>query len=169
MTEKKSDEFYPAELADQTGIHVILGQTPASVSPDPNSAALAAFSYQHAGPLPDPMTLGVYGQVDPSLPMAIVGMAQKQQGHDHKMAEDQLKHSNDILRFGFIERMAGRACAIVGVIALVVGSVCLSNNGHGEAAAALGGVAAVGIIGPFVYGKVIAPRESKKQPDAPTG
>ena len=52
------------------------------------SASASMEVTQHSGPIPDPQTLGLYGEIQPDLPNRIMAMAEDQLKHRHWMEKN---------------------------------------------------------------------------------
>lgn len=124
------------------------------------------ISVQHAGPIPDPETLGLYGQVDPSFPERLVSAMERQEKHRQDLERMNLERNcannmelialeRERMKHEYHHQQVGQIFGLlVSFMAFgVAGMVAI--QGHDAVAATIGGVTAVSIATVFVTGRLL--------------
>ncbi|MBF0185767.1 MAG: DUF2335 domain-containing protein [Magnetococcales bacterium] len=128
---------------------------------------IATFS---AGPIPDPRSLGLYGQIDPTFPERILAVMERQALHRQQLERYNLEqtHSQNAQILNLEDKKLqidreilgrGQNFGLLVVLMAFCLTFVLAYGGHDWVAAVVGGSATVSLVAVFVTGKFL---ESKK-------
>ena len=130
-----------AELTDRAGASLPAGPRPASVGLPPDTTITFEGSF-FRGPVPDPAVLLRFAEVDPSFPVRLFELAERAAAHRQGL---QRSHMRTVA----VSTYLGLAGALLSVTAVVILGAYLTSQGFGNAAAAMVGTVAVGLVWAF--------------------
>lgn len=134
-------------------------------SPDTSGLAavrhdIVAASFQ--GPLPPPDMLEQYNAIVPDAAERILAMAEKNGEHRRTLEAFAVKAEHT-------RSMGGLIVGGVVALAIVVGAVIVTLDGHPEVGVLMVGIDIAGIVGSLVYGTESRRRERQKRAEIMTG
>lgn len=117
---------------------------------------VATMSYQHSGPIPDPMTLERYEQILPGAAERILAMAEKQSDHRQSLESIVIKSGSRDSLLGVISAF------VIGMTITICGTIVILN-GHLWPGTIIGSVGTAGLVGVFIYGTRSARKEREEK------
>ncbi|GAA1896448.1 hypothetical protein GCM10009716_03100 [Streptomyces sodiiphilus] len=120
-------------------------------------ARMVVGELRHAGPLPPPELLAGYERVHDGLAERLVSMAEREQSHRHYMDRTDMTEANRLAR-------RGQLCGLLALVVLAAVAVTLAIVGEPWAAAILGTIDVLGVVGVFVAGQKFSAASSQPEP-----